>query len=78
MTVKVEGNMVCNDGEVLHDWAVSGKGLAWRSMWEVGAEIESGQLITVLMSTQRREMIFMRYLRNDAICPYGSEHSSIF
>lgn len=48
MTVKVEGNMVCNDGEVLHDWAVSGKGLAWRSMWEVGAEIESGQLITVL------------------------------
>ncbi|MBI1771491.1 MAG: LysR family transcriptional regulator, partial [Burkholderiales bacterium] len=47
VTLKVEGNMVCNDGEVLHDWALSGKGLAWRSMWEVGAEIESGKLITV-------------------------------
>lgn len=46
--LKVGGNMVCNDGEVLHDWALSGKGLAWRSMWEVGTEIESGKLQTVL------------------------------
>ena len=48
VTIKVGGNMVCNDGEVLHDWALGGKGLAWRSMWEVGSEIESGQLVTVL------------------------------
>ena len=48
MTLKVVGNMVCNDGEVLHDWAVAGKGLAWRSMWEVAAELESGALVTVL------------------------------
>ena len=48
VVLKVEGNMVCNDGEVLHDWALSGKGLAWRSMWEVGSEIESGKLMTVL------------------------------
>ena len=48
ITLKVAGNMVCNDGEVLHDWAVAGKGLAWRSMWEVGSEIESGKLQTVL------------------------------
>jgi DNA-binding transcriptional LysR family regulator len=48
VTLKVAGNMVCNDGAVLHDWALSGKGLAWRSMWEVGAEIESGRLVTVL------------------------------
>jgi DNA-binding transcriptional LysR family regulator len=48
VTLKVAGNMECNDGEVLHDWALAGKGLAWRSMWEVGAAIESGQLTTVL------------------------------
>ncbi len=48
VTLKIAGNMVCNDGEVLHDWALSGKGLAWRSMWEVGTEIESGKLVTVL------------------------------
>ncbi|MDP3671685.1 MAG: LysR family transcriptional regulator [Telluria sp.] len=48
LTLKVAGNMVCNDGAVLHDWALAGKGLAWRSMWEVGAEIEAGRLRTVL------------------------------
>ncbi|MGN6389006.1 MAG: substrate binding domain-containing protein, partial [Burkholderiaceae bacterium] len=48
VVIKVGGSMECNDGEVLHDWAMSGKGLAWRSMWEVGAEIKSGELVTVL------------------------------
>jgi DNA-binding transcriptional LysR family regulator len=48
VTLKTTGNMACNDGAVLHEWALSGKGLAWRSMWEVGAAIESGALLTVL------------------------------
>jgi DNA-binding transcriptional LysR family regulator len=48
VTLKVTGNMGCNDGQVLHDWALAGKGLAWRSMWEVGSEIEAGKLQTVL------------------------------
>jgi DNA-binding transcriptional LysR family regulator len=46
--MKVAGSMVCNDGAVLHDWAVAGKGLAWRSMWEVAGQIEAGRLVTVL------------------------------
>lgn len=46
--LKVGGNMVCNDGAVLHAWALAGKGLAWRSMWEVGGQIASGELVTVL------------------------------
>jgi DNA-binding transcriptional LysR family regulator len=48
VTLKVAGNMTCNDGEVLHDWALAGRGLAWRSMWEVGQEIEADRLCTVL------------------------------
>jgi DNA-binding transcriptional LysR family regulator len=48
VTLKVGGNLVCNDGAVLHDWALAGKGLAWRSMWEVGPQIETGRLTTVL------------------------------
>jgi len=48
VTIKVSGNMVCNDGEVLHDWALAGKGLAWRSMWEVSSELASGKLLTLL------------------------------
>ena len=48
VTLKMAGNMACNDGAVLHEWALAGKGLAWRSMWEVGADIEAGRLHTVL------------------------------
>lgn len=48
VTLKVGGNMACNDGAVLHDWALAGRGLAWRSMWEAGAEIEAGRLVPVL------------------------------
>ena len=48
ITIKIAGNMECNDGAVLHDWALSGRGLAWRSMWEVDVAIRNGQLVTVL------------------------------
>jgi len=48
VTMKVSGNMVCNDGTVLHAWALEGRGLAWRSMWEVGADIAAGRLVPVL------------------------------
>jgi DNA-binding transcriptional LysR family regulator len=48
ITLKVGGNMGCNDGAVLHDWVLAGKGLAWRSMWEVGGDIDAGRLRTVL------------------------------
>jgi DNA-binding transcriptional LysR family regulator len=46
--VRVGGPMECNDGAVLHAWALAGHGLAWRSMWEVADEIASGRLVTVL------------------------------
>ena len=42
------GPMDCSDGQVLHDWCVAGHGIAWRSLWEVQAEIRSGQLQEVL------------------------------
>jgi DNA-binding transcriptional LysR family regulator len=47
-TVKVGGVFECNDGAVLHEWALAGKGLAWRSLWEVGADIAARRLLTVL------------------------------
>jgi DNA-binding transcriptional LysR family regulator len=46
--VRVGGTIDCNDGAVLHEWALAGHGLAWRSMWEVAAELGCGRLVTVL------------------------------
>jgi DNA-binding transcriptional LysR family regulator len=48
VTIRVNGNLDCNDGELLHRWACEGLGLAWRSTWEIQAELASGALITVL------------------------------
>lgn len=48
VAVRVAGKLQCNDGAVLHDWACAGRGLAWRSMWEVGDDVAAGRLITVL------------------------------
>lgn len=45
---KVAGSFECNDGAVLHEWALAGKGLAWRSMWEVGDDLRRGRLLSVL------------------------------
>ncbi|MFC0403279.1 LysR family transcriptional regulator [Paraburkholderia rhizosphaerae] len=48
VTIKVSGTMECSDGVVLHEWCLAGYGLAWRSWWEVGADIAAGRLATVL------------------------------
>jgi len=48
VTVKVAGNLQCNDGEVLTRWALAGEGLALRSAWEVSEEVKKGRLVSVL------------------------------
>jgi DNA-binding transcriptional LysR family regulator len=45
---KVAGRFECNDGAVLHEWALAGEGLAWRSMWEVGSELGRSELVSLL------------------------------
>ena len=46
--LKPGGPLDCSDGQVLHDWCLGGRGIAWRSIWEVEAEIAAGQLVEVL------------------------------
>lgn len=49
---KVRGRFACNDGAVLHEWALAGRGLAWRSLWEVGKDLGEGRLVSVLDAWQ--------------------------
>ena len=55
-TQKVGGRFECNDGAVLHEWALAGRGLAWRSWWEVGQDLKEGRLISVLDAWQAPPM----------------------
>jgi DNA-binding transcriptional LysR family regulator len=48
INLRVAGRQECNDGAVLHDWALQGLGLAWRSLWEVKDDVSEGRLVTVL------------------------------
>ncbi len=48
ISVRVRGNLDCNDGELLHRWSIEGLGIAWRSTWEIARELERGALVTVL------------------------------
>jgi DNA-binding transcriptional LysR family regulator len=46
--LKPGGPLDCSDGEVLHDWCLAGRGIAWRSTWEVESDIAAGRLVEVL------------------------------
>jgi DNA-binding transcriptional LysR family regulator len=45
---KPAGPLDCSDGQVLHDWCLQGRGIAWRSTWEVEQDIAEGRLVEVL------------------------------
>ncbi len=48
VSIRVSGNLVCNTGDVLRDWALAGLGLALKSTWDVGPDLRSGRLRAVL------------------------------
>lgn len=47
-TVKVSGPLSSNNGEVVLRWALDGRGVALRSVWQVAPLIATGQLVQVL------------------------------
>ena len=46
--LRPSGRLDCSDGQVLHEWCLRGLGIAWRSTWEVEADVASGRLQVVL------------------------------
>ncbi|MGW4243329.1 LysR family transcriptional regulator [Nocardia sp. NPDC004722] len=46
--VRVAGNLVSNDGDVITRWCLEGRGLIMRSLWQVAPLLRDGSLIHVL------------------------------
>jgi len=46
--LRPSGRLDCSDGQVLHEWCLDGLGVAWRSAWEVEADVASGRLVVLL------------------------------
>lgn len=47
-TIKVRGPLSSNNGEMVVQWAVDGRGIALRSTWDVGPLIAEGKLVHIL------------------------------
>jgi LysR family transcriptional activator of dmlA len=46
--IKVTGPLSSNNGEVVVQWAVDGRGIVLRSLWDVAPLLESGALVRIL------------------------------
>jgi LysR family transcriptional activator of dmlA len=46
--VRVHGPLSSNSGELVRDWCLQGRGIMLRSLWDIGPQLASGQLVQVL------------------------------
>ncbi len=47
-SIRVRPKLICNDGDVLHQWAREGRGIIMRSEWDVAGDIAAGDLVRLL------------------------------
>lgn len=48
VSVRIDARLLSNDGEVVHQWAVAGHGIARKSIWDVAEDLRDGRLVQVL------------------------------
>lgn len=48
LPVRVQGSLSSNSGELVRDWCLQGRGIMLRSLWDIGPQLVSGQLLRVL------------------------------
>jgi DNA-binding transcriptional LysR family regulator len=46
--VRVRGHLSSNDGDIVTDWALQGRGVIMRSEWQIRSHLASGALVRVL------------------------------
>jgi len=45
LSIQVQGNRISDDGDVVHRWALAGKGIGYKSALDVAADLKAGRLI---------------------------------
>ena len=60
-TVKVTGPLSANHGEIVVQWAVDGHGIVLRSVWDVAALLQAGQLVQVLPQWRQEANVWAVY-----------------
>lgn len=52
LPVDVNGRRIANDGSVIHDWALAGHGIAYKSWFDVAEDVHAGRLINLFPEWQ--------------------------
>ncbi len=60
-TVKVRGPLSANHGEMAVQWAVDGRGIVLRSLWDVVPDLAAGRLVRVLPEWQQEANVWAVY-----------------
>jgi len=60
-TVRVKGALSTNNGELVHQWAIDGHGIALRSIWDVGHSLADGRLVRVLPGYHQQADVWAIY-----------------
>ncbi|WP_298444081.1 LysR family transcriptional regulator [uncultured Ferrimonas sp.] len=50
LSIKVQGDRIANDGELVHRWARQGHGIAFKSLVDISADLHSGALVRLCPS----------------------------
>ncbi len=45
--IQVSGNRAANDGDLVHRWALAGRGIAFKSLLDVGEDLAQGRLVRI-------------------------------
>jgi DNA-binding transcriptional LysR family regulator len=46
--IQVKGSLLTNNAEVVHDWAVAGRAVGFKVLWDVEQDLQAGRLIRLL------------------------------
>ncbi|AZQ13241.1 LysR family transcriptional regulator [Shewanella khirikhana] len=66
LQVEVSGRYVANDGAVIRDWALAGKGIAFKSWLDVAKDVHAGRLVNLFPRAQTDSVpLQLVYLQTD-------------
>lgn len=73
-SVRVPGHLVCNDGDVIRQWACEGRGVILRSEWDVADDLRAGRLVRLLPAWKAPDANVMALTHARAGLPQRTRH----
>lgn len=73
-SVRVPSQLICNDGDVIRQWACEGRGVILRSEWDVADDLRAGRLVRLLPGWKAPDANVIALTHNRAGLPQRTRH----